>query len=135
MAAALDRSDPAATLVIVSSKSGGTVETFSLFKVFYDRACRALDAQKAGAGFVAITDPGSALSETGARLGFRKVFLADPDVGGRYSALIHFGLVPAALAGIDLDELVARAGAAAAACRREDPRENPGCNSLHWSSL
>ena len=116
--AILDSTDPGAvldhaesldlsrTLFIVSTKSGGTAETFSFFKYFYNRVAEVLDEQEAGAHFVAITDPGSALEETAKRHGFRATFLNDPNIGGRYSALSHFGLVPAALIGADVTKLL-----------------------------
>ena len=78
------RLDPARSLFIVSTKSGGTVETFSFFRYFYRWTVRALGADKAGAHFIAITDPGSALADTAARYHFRATFLNDPDIGGRY---------------------------------------------------
>ncbi len=96
------RFEPAKTLYIVSSKSGGTVETFSFMKHFYNETVAALSANNAGAHFVAITDPGSSLEAAGKELGFRKNFLNNPDIGGRYSVLSFFGLVPAALIGMDL---------------------------------
>ena len=108
--------DPASTLYIVSSKSGGTVETASLFKFFYNQAAEALGADQAGAHFVAITDQGSKLAAQGSELGFKRVFYANPEIGGRYSALSHFGLVPAALAGVDLALLLARAQEEAGNC-------------------
>lgn len=122
--AAAEAHDPASTLYIVSSKSGGTVETASFFKYFYNQAHAKL-GDKAGAHFVAITDPGSRLAKTAEQFGFRGVFLADPDIGGRYSALSHFGLVPAALVGVDLERLLASAVAMADRCRLPVD-ENPG---------
>ncbi len=104
-----NRLDPAKSLFIVSTKSGGTVETFSFFRYFYRWTVRALGADKAGAHFIAITDPGSALVDVATKYKFRAAFLNDPDIGGRYSALSHFGLVPAALVGVDLPRLLERA--------------------------
>lgn len=103
------RLDPARTLFIVSTKSGGTVETFSFFRYFYRWVVRALGPAAAGRHFIAITDPGSALVDTATQYAFRATFLNDPDIGGRYSALSHFGLVPAALIGADLPRLLQRA--------------------------
>lgn len=100
---------PASTLYVVSTKSGTTVETLSLFKFFYNRATEILGAGRVGRHFVAITDPGSRLAELAQAHRFRETFLADPNVGGRYSALTHFGLVPAALVGVDLNLLLGRA--------------------------
>ncbi len=119
-----DRLDPARTLFIVSTKSGSTVETFSFFKFFYNRAADALGADRTGEHFVAITDPGSGLAETAERYRFRATFLNDPNIGGRFSALSHFGLVPAVLVGIDLRLLLERAQVMAAECRQAD--DNPG---------
>ena len=94
------------TLFIVATKSGGTVETISLMKYFYNRAVEAVGRGNAGRHFIAITDPGSSLEKTATELSFRKTFLNDPDIGGRYSALSYFGLVPAALVGVDLEKLL-----------------------------
>ena len=91
-----ERLDPAKTVVLVSTKSGGTIETLSLCKHFWARY------GENGRQFVAITDPGSGLQELAERHGFRRVFLNDPEIGGRYSALSYFGLVPAALMGVDV---------------------------------
>lgn len=109
--------DPAHTLFIVSTKSGGTVETLSFAKYFYNRALNALGPIEAGKRFAAITDPGSSLSEMAGKLGFRKCFLNDPDIGGRYSALSFFGLVPAALVGADVARLLESASKAGADAR------------------
>lgn len=116
--------DPAKTLYIVSTKSGGTVETLSFFKFFYNQVQQKL-GEGAGTHFIAITDPGSSLAELAAAHSFRHTFLADPSIGGRYSALSHFGLVPAALVGVDIGELIARTEAGAAACR-QPVAKNPG---------
>jgi hypothetical protein len=95
------------TVVVVSSKSGGTVETDSQRRAFMAAFADAgLDEKEVGARFVVVTDPGSPLSETAAEMGARAVFLADPTVGGRYSALSAFGLVPSALAGADVGALL-----------------------------
>ncbi|MCK5008036.1 MAG: bifunctional transaldolase/phosoglucose isomerase, partial [Spirochaetales bacterium] len=101
------------TLFIVSTKSGGTVETLSFFKYFYNRTAETVGADKVGEHFVAITDPGSKLADLAARYSFRRTFLNDPNIGGRYSALSYFGLLPAALLGIDLKLLLRQALAAA----------------------
>jgi len=115
------------TLFIVSSKSGGTVETLSLFKYFHRLLTGRLGREVAGTRFVAITDPGSHLQELGSELGFRHIFLNDPEIGGRYSALSLFGLVPAALSGVHLDPLLDRAVEAAGDCAAAvEPGTNPG---------
>ena len=117
--AILDSTDPATvlsfarsldlsrTLFIVSTKSGGTVETFSFMKYFYNQVLAALGQEKAGRHFVAITDPGSGIADWARRLDFRHTFLNDPDIGGRFSALSCFGLVPGALIGMDIGRLLA----------------------------
>ncbi len=108
--------DPGRTLFLVSSKSGSTVETLSLFKYFYNWTSKAVGEAAAGGHFLTITDPGSKLVELGERYGFRDLFLNDPNIGGRYSALTYFGLVPAALAGVDVRRLLDRALDHGAAC-------------------
>ena len=104
-----ERLDLSKTLFIVSTKSGGTVETFSFFKFFYNRVAERVGRERAGAHFIAITDPGSGLAKTAQRYHFRATFLNDPDIGGGYSALSYFGLAPAALVGVDLATLLNRA--------------------------
>ncbi len=98
--------DLANTLVLISSKSGTTFETLSLFRYFWDRLSEKHD--KPGFHFVAITDAGSPLEKLANEKKFRKTFLPPPDVGGRYSALTEFGLVPAALIGMDIQKLLDR---------------------------
>lgn len=101
--------DPSETLYIVSTKSGGTVETLSFMKYFYNHAVEKLGKEKAGKHFIAITDPGSRLEKIAKEFNFRKIFLNDPNIGGRYSALSYFGIVPAALIGVDVEKLLNRA--------------------------
>ncbi|MEX1248506.1 MAG: hypothetical protein WEA61_08485, partial [Anaerolineales bacterium] len=120
------RHNPNATLYIVSSKSGGTVETSSFFKYFYNLVKEKLGSEQVGKHFIAITDPGSGLAKTGEQYGFRRVFLADPHIGGRYSALSHFGLVPAALVGVDLERLLKKAEQMMGHCQSKNPQENAG---------
>ena len=118
--------DLAHTLFLVSSKSGGTVEPNSFFKYFYERV-RALKGERAGENFVAITDPGTSLEKLASEKKFRRVFPGVPDIGGRYSALSNFGIVPAALAGVDVQTLLERAERMVHACGACVPaRENPG---------
>lgn len=95
------------TLFVISSKSGTTLETLSLFRYFWERAGQ-LD-QHPGTNFVAVTDRGSPLERLAKERGFRAIFSAPSDIGGRYSALTVFGLVPAALAGANIHELISRA--------------------------
>jgi transaldolase/glucose-6-phosphate isomerase len=127
----LDSTDPGAvlaqeravdlerTLFVVSTKSGGTIETISLFEHFWS-------LRPHGDQFVAITDPGSSLQALASERAFRRTFLNDPDVGGRYSALTFFGLVPAALMGIDLESVLEGAGVAAEACTSYHSEGNSG---------
>ena len=123
--AAEGRVDLASTLFLVSSKSGGTVETLSLFRYFYGRV-QAHKGQRAGDNFIALTDPGTSLEPLARQHGFRRVVATPTDVGGRYSALTPFGLVPAALIGLDVQTLLERARAMMRACRHDSPDENPG---------
>ena len=101
-----DSIQPEETLIIVSTKSGTTVETISLMNYFYHEFYKVFGNDKAGNNFAAITDPGSNLEKTAKMLNFRKIFLNDPNVGGRFSALSHFGLVPASLVGVDIRKLL-----------------------------
>jgi len=103
-----DRIDPATTLFVVASKSGNTIEPLSFFRYFWDEVSAVTD--RPGDHFVAITDPGTSLVDLANEHGFRRVVEATPDVGGRYSALTAFGLVPAALIGVDIHRLTDRAG-------------------------
>ncbi|MGD2158190.1 MAG: bifunctional transaldolase/phosoglucose isomerase [Anaerolineales bacterium] len=96
------------TLFIVATKSGSTVETLSFLKFFYNQIYDLLGADRAGDHFIAITDPGSKLVDLAERYNFRDIFLNDPNIGGRYSALSYFGLVPAGLVGVDLYTLLER---------------------------
>jgi transaldolase/glucose-6-phosphate isomerase len=111
-----ERLDLACTLFIVATKSGTTVETLSFFKFFYNRVAATVGADRAGEHFIAITDPGSKLADLAQRYGFRTTFLNDPNIGGRYSALSYFGLVPAVLVGVDVGRLLDRALAVASGC-------------------
>ncbi|MDE0140707.1 MAG: hypothetical protein OXI80_12395 [Caldilineaceae bacterium] len=104
----VDGLDPARTLFIVATKSGTTAETLSLFKFFYNRLQEQLGEADAGAHFVAITDADSELVRLGKACNFRSVFVNDANIGGRYSALSHFGLIPAALLGVNLRRLLRR---------------------------
>ncbi len=108
------------TMFVVSSKSGGTVETLSHFEYFWDQTGRR------GEQFVAVTDPGSPLQELASEHGFARVFSNDANIGGRYSVLSYFGLVPAALAGIDVVALLESAAVAEQACHSFDSTSNSG---------
>jgi len=128
----LDTTDPGAileteraldlskTLFVVSSKSGGTIETRSQFAYFHARVREAVGDEAAGSHFVAVTDPGTALADLAREHGFLHTFLADPEIGGRYSALSYFGLVPAALMGVDVEAVLERAQVAEQACQHYD---------------
>lgn len=96
--------DLSKTLFVVSSKSGSTVETFSLMKYFYGELLK--ETRNAGENFVCVTDPDSKLVEIAHEHGFERVFLNNPDIGGRFSALSCFGLVPASLAGVDIKKIL-----------------------------
>jgi transaldolase/glucose-6-phosphate isomerase len=118
--------DVARTLFLVSSKSGGTAETMNFYKYFYDRVGR-LKGERAGENFVAVTDPGTSLEKLAHEQRFRRVFHGQPDIGGRYSALSNFGMVPAALAGVGVRALLENAEDLARACAASVPaRDNPG---------
>ncbi|MGI0090559.1 MAG: transaldolase [Nitrososphaerales archaeon] len=144
--------DLAKTLFIVSTKSGKTIETLSLFKFFYNKELEHLRAGKGterrphqgetgtepknedsnekyevGQHFVAITDPGSEVESIAIRYSFRGKFLNDPNIGGRYSALSYFGLVPAALIGVDVRRLLDNALTMSSSCEScVNIKDNPG---------
>jgi transaldolase/glucose-6-phosphate isomerase len=118
--------DPARTLFIVSSKSGSTLEPNVLKEYFFDRVAAKVGA-RAGAHFIAITDPGSSLEQEARRDGFRHIVHGKPSIGGRYSVLSAFGMVPAAVMGLDLDRLIASARLMVHACGAHvPPADNPG---------
>jgi glucose-6-phosphate isomerase len=134
----LDSTDPAAilgverqvsvpeTLFIEASKSGTTAESRAFGEYFYERV-KALKGAETGANCCVITDPGSMLEALAKERGYRKIFLNYPDVGGRYSALTYFGLVPAALLGLDVAAMIARALDMAKRCGPGVAlRDNPG---------
>ena len=121
-----ERIDPEHTLFIVASKSGATTEPQMFYRYYFDRVRQALGAN-AGHNFIAITDPGTQLEQEARRDGFRRVFLNPADIGGRYSALSFFGMVPFALMGGDVEALLHRALRALHACAATIPAaENPG---------
>jgi glucose-6-phosphate isomerase len=135
----LDTTDPAAiaavedrvglehTLFIVASKSGGTTETAGLHAYFHERLHELVGHDEAGRHFIAITDEGTSLEQTALDQGFRAVFINAPDIGGRYSALSFFGLVPAALFGADLAMLIDRSERMAGDCGPDrEPADNQG---------
>lgn len=118
--------DPAKTMFIVSSKSGTTTEVLCFYKYFFEKV-KALKGDRAGENFVAITDPGTPLEKIAREQTFRRVFLNPADIGGRYSALSYFGMVPGAIMGLDVKTLLDRAERvvhASAAC--VPVADNPG---------
>jgi transaldolase/glucose-6-phosphate isomerase len=119
--------DLSKTLVIVSSKSGGTLEPNILKAYFFEQMKKAVGAEQAGSHFVAVTDPGSHMQKVAEGDKFRHIFYGDPSIGGRYSVLSNFGLVPAAAIGIDVRSFLQSAQHMLRACSRHvPPAENPG---------
>jgi transaldolase / glucose-6-phosphate isomerase len=119
--------DISRTVFIVSSKSGGTTEPNAMKDYFFARVAEAIGAAKAGHRFIAVTDPGSSLEKTAKRQGFARIFHGEPSIGGRYSVLSPFGLVPAATAGIDVRKLITNALSMVRSCGADvPPHENPG---------
>ncbi|MCH7745870.1 MAG: glucose-6-phosphate isomerase [Chloroflexi bacterium] len=122
-----DAIDPARALFLVSSKSGSTVEPNTFYRYFRSLVENALGQEHAGQNFVAITDPGSSLETLAREHGFRRVFKNPPDIGGRYSVQSYFGLVPAALMGIDITTLLDRVDSMRESCASFVPsHDNPG---------
>ena len=121
------RLDPAKTLFVVSSKSGTTLEPNIFKDYFFDRVRRAVGEESAGSHFIAITDPRSKLHQVAEAAQFRHVYLGVPSVGGRYSALSDFGMVPGAIMGLDVEHFLRRAAEMAVACSAAVPvADNPG---------
>lgn len=121
---AAGRMDPARTWFLVASKSGGTVEVASMERFFWSKMHAALGGE-AGRHFIAITDPGTALQALAESRRYREVFINPPDIGGRFSALSLFGLVPSALIGAPVKDILAAGAAMAEGCRQEN-KENAG---------
>ena len=122
-----ERTDPLRTLFVVSSKSGTTIEPLSSYKHFRGLVEAAGSGQDAGSSFVAVTDPDTPLAALARNDRFRHLFQNPPDIGGRYSVLSYFGLVPAALTGVDVSALLDRGDAMRAQCAASVPAsENPG---------
>jgi len=120
--------DIANTVFIVSSKSGGTTEPNAMKDYFHERVAQALGPKaKTGFRFIAVTDPGSSLEKAARKLNYARIFHGEPSIGGRYSVLSPFGLVPAATAGIDVKTFVKHALSMARSCGPDvPPSENPG---------
>jgi transaldolase/glucose-6-phosphate isomerase len=117
----------ATTLFIVSSKSGSTLEPNIYKQYFFERVQQTVGADKAGRRFIAITDPGSKMQLVAERDGFRHIFYGLPSIGGRYSALSNFGMVPAAAMGLDTGKFLQRTKEMVEACKASTPLEqNPG---------
>ena len=119
--------DIARTLFIVSSKSGSTLEPNIFKQYFFERTKQAVGEDKAGSHFIAITDPRSKMQQVAETDRFRHIFYGKPSIGGRYSALSHFGMVPAAAIGVDIKKFLDRAQEMVRACGPSAPvEENPG---------
>lgn len=112
------------TLFIISSKSGGSIETNTLYLFFRGLLQQFFGKQSVGKNFIAITDPDSSLHEIAKEHQFRQIFLNPPDIGGRFSVLSAFGLLPATLTGIDIEKLVQRARTMQRICGQNVPVEN-----------
>ncbi|QOZ71564.1 bifunctional transaldolase/phosoglucose isomerase [Bradyrhizobium arachidis] len=123
-----DKIDIANTVFIVSSKSGGTTEPNAMKDYFHERVAQAVGPKvKTGHRFIAVTDPGSSLEKAAKKLNYARIFHGEPSIGGRYSVLSPFGLVPAATAGIDVKTFIKHAQAMARSCGPDvPPSENPG---------
>lgn len=119
--------DISRTVFIVSSKSGGTTEPNAMKDYFFARVSEAIGPNKAGHRFIAVTDPGSSLEKVARAQGFARIFHGEPTIGGRYSVLSPFGLVPAATAGIDVRKLITYALSMVRSCGPDvPPLQNPG---------
>jgi glucose-6-phosphate isomerase len=116
--------DAKRTLFLVASKSGGTIEPASMEKVFHAHLSKTL-GDAAGRQFIAVTDPGTELARLAEQRAYRRIFLNPPDIGGRFSALSLFGLVPGAIIGGPMRELLSGAADMAEGCRQEN-HQNPG---------
>jgi transaldolase/glucose-6-phosphate isomerase len=121
-----EKVDLTRTLFIVASKSGSTLEPNCFKQYFYQRMIETVGAEKAGAHFVAVTDPGSKMQAVAERDGFRRIFFGNPEIGGRFSALSPFGMCALSAMQLDVEDFLNRAAAMAEACRNPNPAENPG---------
>lgn len=119
--------DIAKTVFIVSTKSGSTLEPNIFKQYFFERVKQAVGAEKAGRWFIAITDPGSKMETIAEANKFRDIFHGVPEIGGRYSALSNFGMIPGAMQGVDVPRLLDRAEEMVQACASSVPADqNPG---------
>ncbi len=121
------RIDQARTLFFVSSKSGSTLEPNIFQAYFFERVSEAIGIERAGSRFVAITDPNSKMQKVAEEKNFRKIFFGDAEIGGRYSALSDFGMIPLAAMGIDVEDFLERTSEMVSACQLP-VAENPGVN-------
>jgi transaldolase/glucose-6-phosphate isomerase len=122
-----DKLDLAKTIFIVSSKSGSTLEPNIFKQYFFERVKQVVGPAEAGRRFIAITDPGSHLQKVAEAYGFRHIFFGDPGIGGRYSALSNFGMIPGAIQGVDIGKCLDRAEEMVKACASAVPADqNPG---------
>jgi glucose-6-phosphate isomerase len=121
-----NRLDLEKTLFIVASKSGSTLEPNTFKQYFFERVAERVGRENAGKQFVAITDPNSKMQQVAERDNFRKIFYGNPEIGGRFSALSPFGMAAAAAMNLDVEEFLRNAQEMVAACKNEDPAENPG---------
>ncbi len=124
VAAAEKAVDLKKTIVVVASKSGSTLEPNILKQYFFDQMEKAVGKGNAGKHFIAITDPGSKMEEVAKADGFRKIFYGDATIGGRFSALSNFGLVPAAIAGLDVKKWLANAQRSVKEAKNADLKSN-----------
>lgn len=115
------------TIFIVSSKSGSTTEPNVLCQYFYEETKKAVGDKEAGSHFIAVTDPGSSLEQTAKEMRFRHIYPGVPSIGGRYSVLSHFGMIPGAVMGADVKKMLERAHQMALRCHETvASNENPG---------
>ncbi len=114
------------TLFIVASKSGSTLEPNTFKQYLYERVAEKVGRENAGKQFVAITDPNSNMQKVAERDHFRKIFYGDPEIGGRFSALSAFGMIPASAMNLDVEEFLQRSQEMVNACKSHVPKENPG---------
>lgn len=114
------------TLFIVASKSGSTLEPNCFKQYFFELLAGRVGRENAGLQFIAITDPGSKMEQVARDDGFRHIFYGKPEIGGRFSALSAFGMTAAASMGLNVEEFLTRAAEMGAACRGNDPEQNPG---------
>ncbi len=118
--------DLANTLFIVASKSGSTLEPNTFKQYFFEKVSEKVGKENAGRQFIAITDPNSKMQKVAEDGNFRKIFFGDPTVGGRFSALTVFGLIPGAIMGLDIEDFLQRTMEMVRACKSDVPADNPG---------